>query len=271
MSLDDDLVRRIARLEYRLDNLALPESLSGKEPVTAFDIFGGGERMWAWDATWPLLLTSYGATTVITSTLLPTAFKVTASGGPYVDFDGAADGQLVADAGWQEPTTYNFLVWIWAKADTLATTNKCIVAKWNANSDEGSWFLGWGVTNGKFFFQVTPDGTAASSKLVESSYAETTGVWYFVAGFMQPSNLLRIYVGAAADIELTTDDLAIAVPAGCYDGTASFTMGNNFNAAVAQYFWDGGIGVTGGWFGLPVAGIDDYVQLIFERTKPYYS
>jgi len=235
-------------------------------------LYGGGCRLWAWDAVSPFLFTAMGSRGLITGTLTYSDYHITTAGGTYEEFDGAADGLYDSDNVYQISGAATMLVWAWCKADTLITTNKTIMAKFNPNGDQRSWILFYNVTSGKFSFLCNALGTAAANITVESSYAESAATWYFVAGVFSPSALMRIYVGATADANLTIDSNTTSIPASTYDSSAKFTIGYYENNVTGECFWDGPIGVLSGWAGIPVgADIDTCVNLVFDRTKQFYA
>jgi len=230
---------------------------------------GGGARAWVWDASSELIITSLGATAMTATLLVPGDFDIASNGGPYMDFNGVSTTLSLADASMPNIGASNFLVWVWAKADTLATANKTIVGKVNTYGDQRSWSIYYNVTTGKFGFSMSGDGVTTYS--VESSYSESTGVWYFLAGYHEATTQIRVYVGAAADADLTVDSNTTTIPTTIYDSTAAFTLGHRVTNTTADQYFDGCIGVCGGWRGVPSTNIDACVGLLFDRTKPFYA
>jgi hypothetical protein len=231
---------------------------------------GGGEQMFAWEGISGRLQTSYGsAVWLVQGGPYPTSFGCTNQGGPYRDFDGGTNAMLIFDSGvpedqWQEPTGNTFLLWAWVNADVLATTNRTVLAKWEA-SGKYQYILYWDVTVGAFRFVISGNGT--NTTVVDSSIAESTGVWYFIAGFYNPSTLLRIYVAPATASALTINSNTTSIPASIKDSTSPLEFGQFAGGS----FWDGKIGVCAAWRGMPAASVDDYVELLFNKTKQFYG
>jgi hypothetical protein len=231
---------------------------------------GGGEQMFAWEGISGRLQTSYGsAVWLVQGGPYPTSFGCTNQGGPYRDFDGGTNAMLIFDSGvpedqWQEPTSNTFLLWAWVNADVLATTNRTVLAKWEA-SRKYQYILYWDVTVGAFRFVISGNGTNAT--VVDSSIAESTGTWYFVAGFYNPSTLLRIYVAPATASALTINSNTTSIPASIKDSTSPLEFGQSAGGS----FWDGKIGICAAWRGLPAASVDNYVALLFQKTKQFYG
>jgi len=239
--------------------------------------YGGGQRMWAWEATWSQIQTCLSYKTfLISGGPFYTDYKCTATGGPYYDLDGGSNAMLIQDGGgatdgWQEPGGNNFFVWAWVNADTLATNSRTILAKWDyITGGNLSWVLYYDYTNSRFAFTVSSDGSDTDT--VRDTNVPATGTWYFVAGFFQPSTRLRILVAPASAATLTATDNTTGIPAAIYDSSSPFALGMMASwASGAGFYWDGGIGVHSAYRGLPAATVTNYAQLLFEKTKQFYG
>jgi hypothetical protein len=160
-------------------------------------------------------------------------------------------------------------VWAWVNGTALDTNDRPILSKWLPSTNDRSWILYWDQSSGDFSFNVSDNGT--NTFQVDSSYTESTSTWYFVAGFYDPSTRIRVYVGAATDSSLTTDDNTTSIPASLNDGAADLFLGSYDPGGGAATYWDGYIGVNAAWRGIPAANINDYVTLVFTKTKQYYG
>lgn len=232
--------------------------------------YGGGERMWAWEGMGFRLNTGYGTEPFLITgagALTANEFKCTEWGGPYVDFNGSTHAMTIFDDGaedsWQEPEAYTFLLWSWVKADAFGASSRSIISKWET-SGKLAYNLYWETVTGKLTFAVSSNGTTVTG--VESSISESTGVWYFVGGFFNPSTLLRIYVGAA-DSDLVIDSNTTSIPASIKSSDSKFHVGMDGGG----HWWDGGIGINAACRGLPAGTVNSYVQLLFEKTRQFYG
>lgn len=234
---------------------------------------GGGDLRWGWLADSPALHGRANASNQhLTETAITAAdYFATTNGGPYIDFDGATEYLSAGDRTWAEVGAEETLVWMWAKADTLASNDRIICSKWGAGAGHRQWHLYWDVGNGAFQFEVSVDGTAISA--VTSTYVEATTKWYFVAGYFYPSDAagLRIAVGEANDARLTID--SSVSPASIFTGgTSAFEIGSE---NVGSNKWDGGIGIGNMRMNVPAgtsfAGIDGYMSRLFQQTRWFYQ
>uniref|UniRef100_A0A6M3KPI7 Putative lectin/glucanase superfamily protein n=1 Tax=viral metagenome TaxID=1070528 RepID=A0A6M3KPI7_9ZZZZ len=232
---------------------------------------GGGVRMFNWEAVWPLMLTWYGPATLLTLATGPENYGVTSTGGPYCDFDSSVpDGYKVDDDYWQHPKDRTFLLWAWVNADDLSA-DRTVVSKWNIGNNNRNWALLYDDTAGGFAFRVNSTGLAAQDIQVASTYSESTGTWYFVAGWYDPSTRLSIYIGEASDSSLTVTHNTTSIPASIDEGIADFSLASSSSLSGAEDIWDGKIGCMSAWLAAPSATITDFVELIFQRTKQFYA
>lgn len=210
-----------------------------------------------------------GATTLWTETNITAAdYFATTYGGPYVNLDGATEYLSIADAAWQEGGADELFVWHWVNGQTLAGADRVICSKYNTAVNQ-SWRLYWNNAAGAFRFSTSAVGNADTE--VTSTYAETTGTWYFVAGYFQPGTLMRICVGAATDTDLTIDSLAAGIPANLFNGNAALAIGCSYAAGVAASWWNGFIGVGGAQFNVPATNINAYARRLFGLTQKIYQ
>lgn len=206
-------------------------------------IGAGGSVVYAWDAQ---SRQGFGNAAGQLFTSLGFNYGVwgpTVWGGPYAGFATAA--LYMADATWQETTTYGFFVWHWCYTTTLAV-GQTICGKWDTNGNHRSWRLWLNEPGGNFELSVDPLGTGVGTGTIQSTYATLApDTWYFIAGWFLPSTEMRIYVGAYGDDMLTVDSLAAAVPAQAFDGTAPLTIGSSWNNAGALTQLNPWVGMIG--------------------------
>jgi len=197
-------------------------------------------------------------------------WAATANGGPYVNLDGATEALYVTDAAWQEATTDTLFVWHWCNPASLAATI-AIASKYDTNGNNCSWLLHY-ATTANFRWLTNAGGVPAGNITVTSTYAAVAiDTWYFVAGYFQASTLMRIWVGAATDDELTVDSLVVAVPANVFNGSAPLGIGTAFNNAPVLLFpWNGLIGGDAGRISVPAASINGYAARLFHLTRYFY-
>jgi hypothetical protein len=236
--------------------------------VFATHAAGGGNLIYGWMAD-SLQNHGDGYLTAWTGTNIASGdYAATDYGGPYVNLNGTTEYLSIADAAWQETTIWGFLVWHWVYANTLIGSDRVIAAKYNTAANQ-SWRLYWNNAAGAFRLSTSAGGAADTE--VTSTYAESTGEWYFVAGYFEPNTLMRVYVGTPDDPDLTIDSLAVGVPASVFDGNAALSIGCSYAAGVAGSFWDGYIGIGSQRANVPSASIDAYVRRLFGLTKEIYQ
>lgn len=254
----------ITRREYYLSGARLQEALYMPTP------HGGGRRRWAWDACSGEILSCFTGLTLLTETNISNAdYEVTRYGAPCVSLDGATEYYAIADSAWQEGGAENFFVWGWFRFDAFAGAMG-LISKVDTGSDLRSWMLYYTGAAGSFSWLVNSTGLAAANVIVSSSVAEVVDTWYFIAGFYQPSTLIRIFVGAASDMSLTVDSNAVGIPASLFNGAAPFGIGCYHNVGAATALLDGYVSQNAGWGNTPAADINSVATYIWARTKSKY-
>jgi len=215
--------------------------------------------------------TAGGAIALTEVSIADAEYFATVSGGPYVLLDGVNDHLFATDAAWQEPGANTFLVWAWCYATRFGATDMPIVSKYDTAALR-SWMLYWRQATGTLSWLCNQTGAGGAADVVlDSAYAEADSIWYFVAGYFQPSTLMRIYVGASTDAALTITSLAAGVPASLFDGNVLFGIGVNFNAGAPLTLWDGRTGILCGRCNVPAATIDSHVTRLFQITRRIYT
>jgi hypothetical protein len=237
---------------------------------------GGGSLIYDFHADRPSMPTFIGDVAWTYGGITFSSFEATARGGPYCIFDGQSSVIYYNDASWQEVsdatlgTDETLLAWHWVNTNALLT-GQTISSKWDSNGNNRSWILGTDNLNA-FRLITNQTGLAAANVTLTSSTTIASGDWYFVAGYWQASTLMRIFVGLATDNSLTTDSLAVGIPASLFDGTAPLAIGTTFNnAPTLTLQWSGYIGVGRLEFGVPAAAINGYVSRLFHQTRYYYN
>lgn len=280
-----ELLQRIRRLERDLQRTRtnLPRNdfewhgarLLGAGTTDAY--FGGGQLAYTFGGTGRQNrgngATSWTQNAIDASNyaaVVPTDATFGTGGGSYVTLNGTDEYLSINDASWQEPGAEEVFVWSWVYGTDL-TSDQYAVAKWDVGGDQRCYRLLYNNAVKALQLSVSSDGTAATVVSATSTYAEAVDTWYFLAGYYEPSSIVRVYVGAATDVELTADDTAGAPPASLFSGTANLLIGAGENTAAAAYFWTGRIGRTAGWYNTPSANIGAYANRIFNQTKWAYG
>ena len=230
---------------------------------------GGGSLMWAFDGQ---STACYGGGS--TDTWVPSGidfgnYAATANGGPYVVLNGTDEYLSITDQPWQESDTFNFLVWGWAYSTDIAS-GRTFLSKWDAQGvDERSWRLY--LTGASVFgFQCNPNGAGGFGLALSSTLALSNDTWYFVAGYLQPSTLQAIGVGAATDTSLTYTSTTTDVPASVVDLNSALYVGALLTAAGLAY-WPGRAGVALARANVPAANIQSHLTRIFASTRWFYQ
>lgn len=238
---------------------------------------GGGHLRWCWLADSQYIPNGWGGGNSFDDWNVGESYAATANGGPYGMFNNGNWLQK-EHAAWQQVCYYQddipFLVWHWCIAEDLNPMgNHTITSKYQKLNDNRAWVLWWDAVAGAFQFVINDNGAAPNDVAVTSSYAETTGVWYFVAGYAIPGTLLRIYVGAADDTALTPDSVVAGVPGVIWEAAdAPLAIGCSFgNAGNTENFWDMFIGIGAARTNVPSAEIDMHVTRLFQATKWFYQ
>lgn len=233
--------------------------------------YGGGRRRWAWDACSGIIDTCFtGATLLTEANIDNTDYGVTTYGAPAVSLDGTTEYYTIADSAWQETGSGNFFVSCWARFDAFAGAMG-IVSKVDTGSDLRSWMLYYTGAAGSFSWLVNSTGLAAANITVSSSVAEVVDTWYYIAGFYQPSTLIRIFVGAASDTSLTIDSNAVSVPASLFDGAAAFGIGCYHNTGTATAFLDGYVSQASAWGNVAAANVNNFADRQFQLSRRFFQ
>lgn len=233
---------------------------------------GGGSMIWAFDAQDQLC---YGrgaaAGAVWAETNIDVSnYAATANGGPYVTLNGTDEYLSIADAAWQEPGSYSFLVWGWAYP-TVATLST-IFAKWNflAPANDRSWRL-YMPNAGTLAFQVNSTGAPAANVSVGSGVVATLNTWHFVAGYYSPSSLLAIGTATADSPSLTYVTNTASIPALLWDTGSALYIGALSGAAAVDDHWTGRIGPGLARFNVPATNIRSHMTRLFHATRWFYQ
>lgn len=230
---------------------------------------GGGSLMWAHDAQGPAC---YGGGSISQWTRPNIDFSnyaATGNGGPYVTLNGIDEYLHINDAVWQESGTNTFLVWGWAYP--TVTTAGTVAAKWDANAGAfRSWRL-YLTTASVFGFQCNPTGGGGAGLALPSTLAVTANTWYFVAGYLQPSTLQAIAVGAATDGSLTYTSTTTSVPAGVFDNASDLYIGVIMAVAGLGSYWSGRLSVGLARANVPATAIQSHVTRLFQATRWFYQ
>jgi hypothetical protein len=231
---------------------------------------GGGALMWGFSAQ---SVQNYGAgvgTTYTTAGAIDfTNYAATAHGGPYITLDGVGEYLHATDATWQESGTLNFLVWFWVYPTVITTGT--VAAKWDANAGNlRSWRIY--LTDASVFgFQTNPTGGAGVGLALPSTLTVTADTWYFVAGYLQPSTLQAIAVGAATDATLTYTSSTTGVSAGVFDGASDLYLGVLMAVAGLGSYFTGRLGIGLARANVPATNIQSHMTRLFQATKWFYQ
>lgn len=266
----------VTRKEYMSDGARLLSAVLATHRAWDGSQGAGGTLLWGFmgDST-----QNFGrsATTLWTLANISNAcFHATPYGGPFVTLNsGSAQVLYVPDVAYREPGTTPFLVWHWCKMDSLAA-DEAVVSMYETQANNCSFRLWLDSGTPALSWTCNATGNVINDVTLPSSYAPATDTWYFVAGYFYASMLMRIYVGAATDVALTVDSLAVGVPAGIFDGLAFVTLGCSWIATNPQYF-SGDIGVGHGRVNVPAGTaaaypeIDGHVSRLFHLTRWFYQ
>ena len=228
--------------------------------------FAGGFRKFTWQATNSSIETSSSDQNLTNVNTAADDFGATDHGAPWIDLDGATEYVWHADAFWQEVFGYSFFIWTWVQPSAVVATYN-IVSKYEAATDERSWFLAH--TGAGYRWTCNATGVVGGNVNLVSTYgASVAGTWYFVAAYFQPSTLMRIFVGNPTDTSLTIDSLGVGVPASCVNLTAPFVIGADGDFG---NFWPGKISNIGAWGNMPATYIDFHALTLFHNTRWFYQ
>lgn len=266
-----ELHRRINALERQVSGLSRRAKAHGWTLPAIFDThrYGGGRLIWGFDGH---TVHAHAHNSIWAENNIDAGnYRATTYGGPNVEANGDDEYLSIADAAWQETGAQNFMVWGWVYP-TAIHANQTVAAKWLEAGDQRSWELGWSTSKDDFEFRISLLGSEPTDVVLSTHSAVVVNRWYFVAGYFEPSVLMRIYVARNDDHELTIDSLSGgpvgSVPANTFDGTAALTIGAED-------------GVTDPWWGrlgrmmvrgnLPGLTIDDHVAMLWIRTRDFYD
>lgn len=239
-------------------------------PTTAQPV---GSPTWWWRAngraqSWE---NANGYNVLSTGGMFNADFFVLPTGGPYGDFDGAAEYVYYADASWQHFGTQSALVWTWSRPDGTGS-DEVVIGKWRSvGANQRSWLFLFSAAD-QFRWLISTDGTAVTT--LNSTVTRTAGEWHFFLGYFNPSTLMKNYHALATDGSLSTTRLAAGVPVQAFDSNADFMLGaNGISGVTVANYLDGGIGVGGYWQGVPTTEslIDAWAEWLFHWTKPAYG
>jgi hypothetical protein len=192
-------------------------------------------------------------------------YNATPQGGPYIDLNGSDEYLSRSDDNWNRIGAFNLLCCSVVRGLAASGTD-VITGKYDTVGNERCWLLRLN-SGGNLDFGVSADGTAET--FVVSSYTWATGEWTFVAGFFEPSALLRIYVAQMTDTNLTIDDVTASVPASCYNANVSslVTVGAQSNEG---NYWQGSAGPMVTRANVPSSEINMYVAGLFDLVRWSY-
>jgi hypothetical protein len=174
---------------------------------------------------------SAGANTLTdTNTVLAATGKV----GNGADFElDTSEALTITDNAALSTGDIAFAVALWMKAETLSGSMN-LLAKY-AGAGQAEYALQ--TFDGSLFWSVSIDGT--NFVTVSSSVTLSTGVWYYVVGWHDPTaNTINVQVNNGA-----VDSVAHAT--GIRDGTGTFALGRLGSAASGYY--DGMLDEVGVW------------------------
>lgn len=272
-----EIHKRLTEMERRIAMLERIQKAYGWQLGCIHDMhrFGGGKLRWAWRASYAKFDQGDSGDSSLTENNITDAnYGVTTYGGPWIELDGINEYLSDADASWQEPGTEEYFTWVWAYVDGTPAGGETILSKWDAQGGNlRSWRLYITAAPAPFYFNWTCNntGAAAGSVTVTSTVPIVDDTWYFVGAYLEPNITQNIYVGAQDDPYLTETVLAVGVPAGLFDGAASFKIGAITGGGGVSDYWDGKIGVCAGWTSIAAANIDDFANMLFQNTLQFYE
>ena len=154
---------------------------------------------------------------------------------------GDAEYFLGADSAALSTGDIDFTISAWCNLESLA--NGVIVGKWETGGlRECLLFYNHNdhVTNARFTFGVSSNGTLNTLLDATTFGAPSTGTWYHVVGRHDSvNNILKINVNDVAD--------SVSYSSGVFDSTAGFALGALFVGGVQFYGFDGLLDEIGFW------------------------
>ena len=223
-----ELHQRIKALERQVSGLSRRAKAHGWQLDAFLDRhrYGGGKLRWTFSGhSTQIGGSAIGGALWTENNIDDSNYACATYSGPYITFNGVNEYLSSADAAWQETAAEEFLVFGWCYLTALNQAG-IIVAKYDSDANTRSWRLSYNVAAGNFMFLCNATGLVANDVTVTSTYATIAiDTWYFVAGYFQPSTLMRIYVGANDDTATVVDSLAVGVPASLFNGGALLTIG----------------------------------------------
>lgn len=118
------------------------------------------------------------------------------------------------------------------------TDSRQLVSKGNDSAGSREYHLQYAVASDRFVFKVSNDGTATTTATANTLGSPSTGQWYFIVAYHNPTtNLIGISVNNGAF------DTA-AHTTGIIDGAASFNLGVGYSGST---YHDGRMGSVGIW------------------------
>ena len=237
----------------------------------------GGALMYAWLGDRTAIDSFVGSQALTAPSVGYDDFGITANGAPYVDLDGFTEVLYVADAAWQEPGAEELFVWHWCQTTTVAAS-QTVASKYDTNANNCAWRLWYNSASSSFEMVCNATGNAANDITASLTYTEAINTWYFVAGYYNPSTLMRVFVGAATDSTLTVGSQTVGVPATLYDGTAPLGLGTAFNSAPTLLApWNGLLSIGGARMNVGTgtatayAEVNAYASRLFQMTRWFYQ
>ena len=147
----------------------------------------------------------------------------------------------------------DFTLFCWVKMETKAA-DMALMSKFDAASGTREYYLYFDVSDDRFKFIVSNDGTAEASVKADNLGAPSAGTWYFIIAWHDSvNNTINIQVNdGTADSESYSN--------GCNDNTSRFVLGARDHGAIGTDFYNG---LT------DEAGVTAEVWTTAERTWMY--
>lgn len=123
-----------------------------------------------------------------------------------------------------------FTIAIWAYLDNKSESSNPLVWKWTAAGAQSEYYIRYVLSSDTFGFSVSDDGTNENTIAADSLGGVSTGTWYFVVAWHDPS---------ADTINIQIDNGIVDSAShntGLYDSTSVFNLGAT---SVLTKLWDG--------------------------------
>jgi len=202
-------------------------------------------------------------------------YAAAANGGPYVTIDSTGKHLTAPDASWQEPGANTFLVWAWCyKHGEPGAVRLPILSKYDTGvAADRAWYLDMNGADPLYATLGVYNAALASLITITSTRLIPADAWAFVAGYFQPSMLMRVYAGLAVEVAVTINSLTSNVPASIQNGAAPFAVGARHASGVVDttnHFF-GRIGMFKGVCNVPATCVDEHVARVFRSMRHYYA